>query len=98
MIGPLPRLHRWVLFVVCAVGGAVLGAWVSGLAVAQSDYVCGEILLGVCIAPTVNLLPIIAGTALGLIAALILLYDPHDPDRTVAVDDEQPPGGAPAQQ
>jgi hypothetical protein len=93
MIGPLPRLHRWILLLVCALAGAALGAWVSLLAAAQSDYVCGEVLLGVCIAPTLNLLPIIAGTALGLIAGLILVYDPHDPHRTVAVDEDPSPGG-----
>lgn len=93
MIGPLPRLHRWILRLVCAVAGAALGAWVSGLAAAQSGYVCTDVLLGVCIAPTLNLLPIIAGTALGLIAALILVYDPHDPHRTVSVDEDRPPGG-----
>lgn len=93
MIGPLPRLHRWILLLVSGLAGAALGAWVSRLAAAQSDYACSEIMLGVCIGTTLNLLPIVAGTTLGLIAALILVYHPHDPHRPVATEKDQRPGG-----
>lgn len=86
MIGSLPRLHRWIIVLVCGVAGAALGAWVSNLAVEHAGYACGEVMLGVCIGSTLNLVPIIAGTALGLIAAIILVYNPHDPHRAVAVE------------
>lgn len=86
MIGSLPRLHRWIVVLVCGVAGAALGAWVSNLAAAHAGYACGEVMLGVCIGSTLNLVPIVAGTALGLVAAIVLVYDPHDPHRKVAID------------
>ena len=86
MIGSLPRLHRWIVVLVCGVAGAALGAWVSDLAAAHAGYSCHDVMLGVCIGSTLNLVPIVAGTALGLIAAVVLVYNPHDPHRAVARD------------
>lgn len=81
MLGPLPRLHRWVVTLVGGLAGAAVGAWVSSLASAQSMYSCSDVLLGVCVAPAVNLLPVVGGLCLGLLAGLLLVYDPHDPHR-----------------
>lgn len=93
MIGPLPRLHRWTLLLIGTVAGAALGAWVSKLAVGQSDYACTDVLLGVCIGPALNVLPIIAGIALGLLSTLILIYHPEDTRRAISRDDDHGPGG-----
>jgi len=82
MFGSLPRLHRWIVVLVCGIAGAALGAWVSNLASARGGYACGDVLLGVCIGTTLNLLPLIAGLMLGLVSALILVYNPHDPHRS----------------
>lgn len=81
MLGPLPRLHRWVLIGLSALTGAGLGAWVSHWSVAGADYGCSDVLLGFCVAPTVNLVPVLVGAALGLMAAVWLVYEPDEPRR-----------------
>lgn len=81
MLGPLPRLHRWVLVGLSVMSGAGLGAWVSHWSVASAEYGCSDVLLGVCVAPTVNLVPVLVGAGLGLMAALWLTYQPDEPRR-----------------
>lgn len=85
MLGRLPRLHRWVLIVLSALTGTSLGAWVSHWSISRSGYDCGDVLSGVCLAPTVNLAPVVVGTALGLMAAVWLVYEP-DPPRRVPIE------------
>ena len=81
MLGRLPRLHRWVLILCSALTGAGLGAWVSHWSVRGADYGCSDVLLGVCVAPTVNLVPLLVGAGLGLMGALWLVYQPDAPRR-----------------
>jgi hypothetical protein len=81
MFGSLPRMHRWVLVGVCGISGGLLGAWVSYVAVSRIPQNCADVLLGVCVVSSVNLVPIIAGVGLGLLGALLLVYNPEDPHR-----------------
>ncbi|HEX2175042.1 MAG TPA: OapA N-terminal domain-containing protein [Nocardioidaceae bacterium] len=81
MLGRLPRLHRWVLIVLSALTGSGLGAWVSHWTVRTSEFGCGDVLLGVCLMPDVNLLPVLVGTGLGLMGAIWLVYEPDQPRR-----------------
>lgn len=87
MLGPLPRLHRWVLVALSAVMGAGLGAWVSHWSLRTADFGCTDVLLGVCVAPSVNLLPVLAGTALGLMTAVWLVHQPDTP-RRLPIDED----------
>lgn len=81
MLGRLPRMHRWVLIVLSALTGSGLGAWVSHWSVAGSEYGCSDVLLGVCVMPEVNLIPVLVGAGLGLMAAVWLIYQPDQPRR-----------------
>ncbi|MDP9444860.1 MAG: hypothetical protein M3P83_11165 [Actinomycetota bacterium] len=90
MLGPLPRLHRWMLLGVCAVTGAVLGAWLADRAATGASYSCSDVLAGVCLAPTVNLVPVLAGLALGLLVAFVLGSRPQRPP-TVPRNRTDPP-------
>lgn len=81
MLGPLPRLHRWVLVALSTFTGMGLGAWVSHWSVRGADYGCSDVLLGVCLMPDVNLLPVLVGAGLGLMAAVWLVYQPDEPRR-----------------
>jgi hypothetical protein len=81
MLGPLPRLHRWVLIALSALTGAGLGAWVSYWSLSHGELGCGDVLLGVCVTPVVNLVPVLVGGALGLLVALWLVYQPDQPHR-----------------
>jgi hypothetical protein len=85
MLGPLPRFHRWVLVALSGLSGAGLGAWVSHWTLRSADYSCGDVLLGVCVMPQVNLLPLLVGTGLGLMIAIWLVYQPDEP-RDLPVD------------
>ncbi len=76
MLGPLPRLHRWVLIALSTLTGSGLGAWVSHWTISTSDFTCGDVLLGVCVMPEVNLVPVLVGAGLGLMAAIWLVYQP----------------------
>lgn len=81
MLGRLPRMHRWALIVVSTLTGAGLGAWVSHWSVSRADSGCTDVLAGVCVAPSVNLIPVLAGGALGLATSLWLVYEPDRPRR-----------------
>jgi hypothetical protein len=81
MLGPLPRLHRWILIGLSTLSGAGLGAWVSHWTLRSADYACTDVLLGVCALPQVNLLPVLVGGGLGLMIALWLVYQPDEPRR-----------------
>jgi hypothetical protein len=81
MLGRLPRLHRWVLIALSALTGSGLGAWVSHWSIGGSGYSCTDVLLGVCVAPNVNLVPVLVGTGLGLMAAVWMTYQPDQPRR-----------------
>ena len=81
MLGPLPRLHRWVLVALSVLTGTSLGASVSHWSLRASDYSCSDVLLGACVAPDVNLMPVLAGACLGLMAAVWLTYQPDQPRR-----------------
>jgi len=85
VLGRLPRLHRWVLMICSALCGTGLGAWVSYWSLQRSGYSCTDVMLGVCIAPGVNLVPVLVGTGVGLMAAVWLTYQP-DPPRHLPVD------------
>ena len=85
MLGRLPRLHRWVLMCCSTLCGTGLGAWVSYWSLQRSGYSCTDVLLGVCLAPGVNLIPVLVGTGVGLMAAVWLTYQP-DPPRHLPVD------------
>jgi hypothetical protein len=81
MLGRLPRLHRWVLILLSTLTGAGLGAWVSHWSLRTSDYGCADVLLGVCVAANVNLLPVLLGGGLGFLAAVWLVTPPDEPRR-----------------
>lgn len=81
MLGPLPRLHRWTLIGVCVIAGALLGAWIADLSATTAPYACSDVLTGTCLAPTINLLPVLAGIALGLLIGLGLVHQPQRPVR-----------------
>jgi hypothetical protein len=81
MFGRLPRLHRCVLFTLSALAGAGLGAWVSHWSLGGADQACSDAMLGVCVAPGVNAVPLVAGAALGLMIAVWLVSEPHEPRR-----------------
>jgi hypothetical protein len=81
MLGPLPRLHRWVLIGLSALSGAGLGAWVSHWTLHTTGYGCSDMLMGICVLPQVSLLPVLVGTALGLMVALWMVYQPDEPRR-----------------
>ncbi len=85
MLGPLPRLHRWVLAGLSALSGAGLGAWVSHWMLSTAAYSCSDVLVGICLLPQVNLLPVLVGAALGLMVALWMVYQPDEP-RHLPVD------------
>jgi hypothetical protein len=70
MFGRLPRLHRFVLFTLSAFAGAGLGAWVSHWS-----------MRGTYLAPGVDAGPLVAGAALGLMVAVWLVSEPHEPRR-----------------
>ncbi len=76
MLGHLPRLHRWIITVVCTIAGAAVGALVSYRALSAQPITCADVLTGTCVAPGVNLIPVIAGAVLGLLTALFLTYAP----------------------
>jgi hypothetical protein len=81
MFGRLPRLHRWVLVVLSMLTGTGLGAWVSHWSLRGADYSCTDVLVGICLAPSVNLVPVLVGAGLGLMAAVWLTYQPDQPRR-----------------
>lgn len=81
MLGRLPRLHRWMLIILSAISGSGLGAWVSHWSIQGSDFSCTDVLLGVCVMPEVNLVPVLVGAGLGLMAAVWLTYQPDEPRR-----------------
>jgi hypothetical protein len=81
MLGRLPRLHRWVLIFLSTLTGSGLGTWVSHWSLRTSDYGCADVLLGVCVMPSVNLLPVLVGAGLGLMVSVWLVYEPEKPRR-----------------
>jgi hypothetical protein len=85
VFGRLPRLHRWVLAALSVLAGCGLGAWVSHWSIRGSDFACTDVLLGVCLAPDVNVVPVLVGAGLGLMAAVWLTYQPDAP-RQLPVD------------
>jgi len=70
MFGRLPRLHRFVLFTLSAFAGAGLGAWISHWPTR-----------GAGLAPGLDVVPLVAGAAVGLMVAAWLVGEPHEPRR-----------------
>lgn len=81
MFGRLPRLHRFVLFTLSALAGAGLGGWVSHWSMISADRACSDAALGACVAPGIDAVPLVAGAALGLMVAVWLVSEPHEPRR-----------------
>jgi hypothetical protein len=80
MLGRLPRLHRRVLVVLSTLSGAGLGAWVSHWSLRGAESTCSDVLAG-CVPAAVDPLPVLVGAALGLMAAVWLVYQPQEPRR-----------------